>query len=249
MKKKRKHLENKVRAVSQTALDKLSDKTFRCVHDAEKAFNDVVRRIKKKGPYSAIAEYVPFETYDRTRRKGRPPKGEEPERRTEWRIMPTLTVDSAKLESMAEEGGMTVLVTNLPRAQRDAENLRQGSTAESILRLYLDQYKIEHTCRLMNGLGVDRMFLHTPSRENAMMFVIGIATLICDIIDALRRRQGADQRSATFKTVTEELVGTQVRYDRGTDSLDIEGPPERADQLASILELTSTDPGLLLGSL
>lgn len=51
--------------------------------------------------------------------------------------------------------------------------------------------------------GMDRVFLHTPSRENAMMFVVGIATLICDIIDALRRRQEAGQRSATFKTITE----------------------------------------------
>ena len=56
---------------------------------------------------------------------------------------------------------------------------------------------------MKSGFGMDRVFLHTPSRENAMMFVIGIVTLICDIIDALRRRQEADRKSATFKTITE----------------------------------------------
>lgn len=39
---------------------------------------------------------------------------------------------------MAKDGGMTVLVTNLPRAQKDANNLWQDATAESLLRLYLD---------------------------------------------------------------------------------------------------------------
>lgn len=37
---------------------------------------------------------------------------------------------------------------------------------------------------MKSGFGVDRVFLDTPSRENAMIFVGGIATLICNIIDA-----------------------------------------------------------------
>lgn len=248
VRKKMRHLTTKVRATSQSTLDTLSRKTFMCEKDARKAFEETVKRIEKKGPYSAIAEYEPFETYDRGNKRGRPRKGEEPERRIEWRVVPTLTVDNEKLESMAEDGGTTVLVTNLPRAQDDAENPRDGATADSVLRLYLDQYKIEHTYRLMkSGLGIDRVFLHTPSRENAMMFVIGIATLICDIIDAMSRRRQGDGSIRTFKTVTEELVGTQVRYDRGTDSLDVEGPPERADQLQSIMSMMGVDPELLLG--
>ena len=97
-----------------------------------------MKRIEKKGPYLAIAEYIPIETYERTRGRGRSPKGEGPERRTEWSVSPILTVDSAKLELMAKDGGMTVLVTNLPRAQKDANNLWQDATAESLLRLYLD---------------------------------------------------------------------------------------------------------------
>ena len=34
------------------------------------------------------------------------------------------------------------------------------------------------------------MFLHTPLKENAMMFVVDIARFICDIIDTLRRTGG-----------------------------------------------------------
>lgn len=47
------------------------------------------------------------------------------------------------------------------------------------------------------------------------MFVIGTVTLICDIIDALRCRHGADRSKVTFRTVTEGLIETQVRYDGG----------------------------------
>ena len=99
---------------------------------------------------------------------------------------------------------------------------------------------------MKSGLGIDRVFLHKPSRENAMMFVIDIATLICDIIDAMSRRR-SDGSIRTFGTVTEELVGAQIRYDRGTDSMDVEGPPIRADQLTSIMAMMGVDPQLLLG--
>ena len=195
--------------------------------------------------------YVPFEIYDRRKERGRPPKGREPERRTEWRVVPTLVTDRDRLEAMAEEGGTAVLITNLPRVAEDAENLRDGATAESVLRLYLDQYKVEHTYRLMkSGMGVDRVYVHKPSRENALMFVVGIATLINDIIDAMSHREAAerDAASSTFRTVVDEMTGTQVRYDRGTDSMHVEGPPERADRLAGILLMMGTDPRLLLGS-
>lgn len=70
---------------------------------------------------------------------------------------------SAKLEVMAEDGGMAALVTNLPRALKSSENIRRDSTSESVLRLYLDQCMIEHTYRLMkSGLGVDKVFIHMP---------------------------------------------------------------------------------------
>ncbi len=83
VRKKRKHLANKIRILSQDSLDALSRKKFKCEQDARKAFEEMARMIERKGPYSAVAEYEPFETYDRGTKRGRPCKGEEPVRKTE----------------------------------------------------------------------------------------------------------------------------------------------------------------------
>lgn len=239
------HIETKEKQTVQSALDRLCSKTFMCEADAKKAFEHTVGKYRKKTPYSAIAEYIPFETYDRSDRRGRPKKGEEPERRTEWIISATLTVDPSKLERMSEERGMSVLITNLPRTEKDEGNVRDGATAEKVLGLYLDEYKVEHTYRLMkSGMGVDRVFFQTPSRENAMMFVVGIATLIENVLDEVARRN--DDRT-TFRTVGEQLMGTIVAYDRSEDSMHMEGPPDRVDQTVRIMDRMDSDLELLLG--
>ncbi len=244
VRKKRRHIETKDREKVQKALDTLARKEFSCQADAKKAFDATIEKYRRNTPYSAIAEYVPFETYDRGNKRGHPKKGEEPKRRTEWKVKATLTVDTKRLEEMCEAGGTNVLVTNLPRRDTDADNVRDGACAQTVLRLYLNEYKVEHTYRLMkSGFGVDRVFFRTPSRENAMMFVVGIATLIENIIDAMNRRNGERD---TFRTVVDQFTGTTVRYSRSEDSMDFEGSPERVEQLFRYLETLRIEPQLLL---
>lgn len=244
VRKRRRHIETKDREKVQKALDALARKEFSCQADAKKAFDATVAKYRRNTPYSAIAEYVPFETYDRGDRRGRPKKGEEPERRTEWRISPTLTVDPKRLDEMCEAGGTNVLITNLLRRDTDADNVRDGATAQTVLRLYLNEYKVEHTYRLMkSGLGVDRVFFRTPSRENAMMFVVGIATLIENVIDAMNRRNGERD---TFRTVIYQFETMVVKYSRLDDSMDFEGPDERVEQLFRYLEILRIAPQFLL---
>lgn len=244
VRKRRRHIETKDREKVQKALDALARKEFSCQADAKKAFDATVAKYRRNTPYSAIAEYVPFETYDRGDRRGRPRKGEEPERRTEWRISPTLTVDPKRLDEMSEAGGTNVLITNLLRRDTDADNVRDGATAQTVLRLYLNEYKVEHTYRLMkSGLGVDRVFFRTPSRENAMMFVVGIATLIENVIDAMNRRNGERD---TFRTVIYQFETMVVKYSRLDDSMDFEGPDERVEQLFRYLEILRIAPQFLL---
>ena len=77
---------------------------------------------------------------------------------------------------------------------RDQHPVRHGgsrhrearATAGTVLRLYLDRYKVEHTCRLMkSGMGVDSVYVRTPERAGALLLAITIATLVSGIIDAL----------------------------------------------------------------
>ena len=76
-----------------------------------------------------------------------------------------------------------------------------------------------------------------------MMFVVGIATLIENIIDAMNRRNGDRD---TFRTVIDQFECVIVRYDRSDDSMDFEGPDERVEQLFRYLDTMRTDPVLLL---
>lgn len=69
------------------------------------------------------------------------------------------------------------------QAERRA-NIRDGASSKYILDLYLDQYKQEHIFRLLKGkVGFNDVFFKKPERENVMMFVLGMATLIRNVID------------------------------------------------------------------
>ena len=88
---------------------------------------------------------------------------------------------------MAEMTAFQVLITNLPRPEKEedeSDNIRESAFPETVLKLYLDQYKQEHTFRLLKGkVGLNDVFFKKSERENAMMFVLGIAALIRNVID------------------------------------------------------------------
>ena len=43
---------------------------------------------------------------------------------------------------------------------------------------------------MKDGMGIDRVYLHRPSRENAMMFVISLATMISDVVTHVLKENG-----------------------------------------------------------
>ena len=66
----------------------------------------------------------------------------------------------------------SVLVTDIPCTESDRRCYRDGMTADGIIRLYREEYRVEHCIRFTkSGVGIDQVFLQTPSRERAMMFV------------------------------------------------------------------------------
>lgn len=68
--------------------------------------------------------------------------------------------DEARAAVLASERDTGVIVTNIPFATEDRDIVRHGATAATILRLYLDRYKVEHTYRLMkSGMGVDSVYV------------------------------------------------------------------------------------------
>ena len=80
-----------------------------------------------------------------------------------------------------------------PGSVHFSKNVRRGATADTVLLSYLDQYQVEHAFRLMkDGMGIDRVYIHRPSRENAMRFVISLATMVSDIVTHVLKENGMD---------------------------------------------------------
>ncbi len=122
-----------------------------------------------------------------------------------------------RAEAFAAEHDLGVLITNILFATEDSDIVRHGATTSTVLRPHLDQYKVEYTYRLMkSGMGVDSVYVHTPQRADALLFVVVVATLTSSVIDALHRRNGCG-----FPTVRRPLrlpvhdVRVPSRYGRG----------------------------------
>ena len=91
----------------------------------------------------------------------------------------------------------------------------------TVLLSYLGQYRIGHAFRLMkDGSGIDRVYLHRPSGENAMMSVISIVAMMWDAVDAVLRDPGFGRTLATVIDYTHPLT---VVFDRGKDEEFSEG--------------------------
>ncbi len=139
---------------------------------------------------------------------------------------------------------MRVLITNLPRASKDAENIRSGATADTVLRAYLDQYKVEHAFRLAkDGMKMSRVYIHRPSRENAMMFVISLGTMVSDVIGHVLKTKGID-------TTTDGIAGRwftlMFKYDRAKDSEYFDGPDVLIDEFLDAVQALGLDPDHLI---
>ena len=86
---------------------------------------------------------------------------------------------------------MGAIVTNILVATEDCNIIKHGTTTGTVLRIYLDQYKVEHTNRLMkSGMDVDSAYVRTLRRTDILLFVVVIVTMVFSIIDALFQRSG-----------------------------------------------------------
>ena len=93
-------------------------------------------------------------------RRGRPGKGDSPRIVTEYRVNIELSFNEERAVSLSQDRGVRVLVTNLPRSMQDEDNIRSGATADTVLKTYLGQSRIEHAIRIMkDGMSMDRVYL------------------------------------------------------------------------------------------
>ena len=224
-------------------------KEFACEADAKAMFDDVMKE-HVNSAYIVTGRTVRIDEIIRRKTRGRPPKGSaEPETKEKWKVETSMIFDKNRAVGLANVHGMSVIVTNLRFVTEDAENIRHGATSDTVLRLYLDQHKVEKTYRLMkSGMGVDSVYVHTPSRANALLFVVAIATLVSSIMDALIKRSG-NGRQKTVKQVCTEIQSASFIYHRNEERMSVMGPKGSAAEVSSfvrILELAPSDMFSLL---
>ena len=221
-------------------------KRFACEADAVSAFGDAM---KKHVNSAYIVSGCPVRIAETVRRnvRGRPPKGSpEQETKVTWKIDVSMEFDEQRATELAHRRGISVIVTNLPRTSEDSGNPRNGATADAVLQLYLDQYKVEHSFRLMKSdMGVSPVFVKMPSRANALLFVVAIATLVSNIIDALIRRSG-EGRLKTMKQFYAEMQNTSVEYHRDGNEMSLVGAKESTNAVCSCMDVLGIDLSSLL---
>ena len=228
----------KALSAMESRLVSLKRELFHCDKDAREAF-DIVMGTDKEGIFSADVEVF---------MDGRKHK-EDPDGPC-WRAyFKDLRIDEDALDRAAREYSVNVLITNIPSANESHVNPRFGSTADDIVDIYLGEFDIEHVFRLgKSGLGMDRMFLHTPSRQDAVVFLTSIATMISKAMDiVLKRNTPKGRRALTMKYICDRKAGTVLRYDRDSDSVTILGEPGDREFIFDILDQLDIEPDLLLG--
>ena len=93
---------------------------------------------------------------------------------------------------------------------------------------------------------MDRVYLHMPSRENAMMFVILLATMMSDVIGRVLKSKGYQ---IIAKGMVERFVTLILVHDRDTDSELFEGSQNLADEYMDYAEALDLDVDHIIHSL
>ena len=197
------------RKEAEALINRFASRLYNCDEDARR---DVLEVLPKLDAYAfdVMWEIVPVEIPMGYGHRGRPRKDEKPLTKTEYRVDIELVFNVEKAKRLSQDRGVSVLVTNLPRANADAKNIRFGATADTVLLTYLGQYQVEHAFRLMkDGMGLSRVYIQKPSRENAMMFVISLMTMMTDVIDHMFKKAGM---GTTFASMVERMKTLILRY-------------------------------------
>jgi len=160
-----------------------------------------------------------------------------------------VVMDDDGVRDVAEEFSLQVLMTNIPLKTVDSGCPRRGLSSDGLLSLYIDQFTIEHDFKLMkSGSGVNRMFIHTPSRQDAVVFLSGLSTMVASVIDAVLEETAVDKHhDITTKHITDFMTNAIVKYYRDEHRMVFAGYEGVATEAMDILDRLELKPESLLG--
>jgi len=216
--------------IATKRISKFKSRKFFCEDDARKAFDEMM-----DGYCGAYRTDVIFSEDSRLMKKD--PDG------PHWRGRTgTVSIVEDKIAEAAERFSIRVLVTNLPFAVEDGEDLRKGATADKVVDVYLGQYHSEKNFRIMkSGMGVNHVYLHLHRRQDAMVTVVSLATMLSNVMDSVLPGK------MTANKVIDDLDNGIVEYDRDGDAMRFSGPPGLRENIFGILGALGVENKFLLG--
>ncbi len=164
------------------------EREYSCEKDAVKAF-ERFRKKHSKGIVDVSAEYI--HDLVESRPRGRPRRDETDIRRSDrWTVDVKWEVDAEKAESLRRREGYIMLLSNVPTLESD---LDLGLTAEGLVRLYSNEWKVEGSFKTgKRPILVERLFMKDAGRADALVTVILISALVRAVIQLLLRH-GLDE--------------------------------------------------------
>lgn len=219
-------------------LDVQSRKRYHCERDALEAFREVLA----KSPADCYtADPVVFRDRAASKRHG---DGREYRVRSE-----NIRIDESRFEQAVVTHALQVLVTNLPFSATHSDDVHTKASADDVIDLYLELYKVEAGFKMMkSGMNIADVYIHTPSRITVVAFVVSLATMICKTMDhVLNAGKPKGERARTVKVLADLHANTLIRYDRSHDRMTVMGHPGATTDVFTLLERLSVDPLFLLG--
>ena len=229
---------------AKAVLSRFESRRYNCEVDARRDLDEALYQLADSA-YRVGWSIDEVEVPSGYGHRGRPRKDERPLTKTEYRVSIELGFDEERAKALSQDRGVRVLVTNLPRSNADAENIRSGATADTVLKAYLGQYRIEHAFRLMkDGMKMSRVYIQNLKRENAMMFVISLGTMISDVMNHVLKTEGLD---ITADGIAIHMSSLILRYDPERDMGSFMGPKEAAMEYLEIVKALGLDIDHFIG--
>ena len=233
-------------------LTKIAKKTFACEKDA---MLEVKRHTKwfSERPYDVTFSTVCETVKVRRESRGRPRLGKIPPKDIEqWRLSYTVSFNEMRARKMAEERDIRVIVTSPPRSDVTFEDVVDGTAGEDVMRIYLQQWKIENIFGEMKSkLDADQVFFESPKREAVMLFSIAIAVLVRRIMQSLTRKEYGKgfgiPKNITAYRMFGMIRNTSVRLNRIEERIYLDGPAAEKQQLKVFLRILGMNPSDLIG--
>jgi len=229
---------------AKAVLNRFESRTYNCDVDAKRDLDEALDQLSDSAyrvEWSIDEAEIPLGYGHR----GRPRKDSKPMTKTEYKVNIELEFDEERAKALSQDRGVRVLVTNLPRSNADADNIRFGATADTVLKAYLGQYRIEHAFRLMkDGMKMSRVYIQDIKRENAMMFVISLGTMLSDVMNHVLKSKDIE---ITADGIAIHMSSLILRYDPERDVGSFMGPREAAMEYMEIVQALGLDIDHFIG--